>query len=158
MSTSNDLIVAINNHISTILDNGFAPSAVILDEQKLAQMLRECSYNFTIFDKAEIYNLESIYNALANKYNIGGSFTNNTIKIMNIPSAQVANYNKILKLFAGYGIDIIKDCGAVCNSKNKNAITMFNMFVAGVTATEIGNTAAATLIFKQVEQSLKFIP
>lgn len=151
------LIVAINKHICNLLDSGFVPSTNLLDEQKLAQILRECSYNYSIFDATELENLQSVHSFFANKYYTDTLFTQSTFKVMNIPTEYEYLYIKILKLFSSYGIDILKDCGAVCTSKNKNAIYLFNLFVAGVSATELGNTTAANMIFAQVNQSLKSI-
>lgn len=155
--STDELVVAINKYISNLVDNGFMPSDIILDEQLLTQLLRECSYNYGIFTDIEINNLKAIYSILANKYGVSNTFNISTIKTMNIPTEQTANYYRILRMFANYGIDIIKDCGAVCTSKNKNAVFLFNLFVSGVVATEIGNTAAANVIFAQVTQTLSLM-
>lgn len=157
VGNTDKLIVALNKHICILLDNGFVPSANLLDEQKLTQLLRECSYNYSIFNEKELDNLQAVHSHLANKYSTEIQFTQSTFKTMNIPTEYEYIYTKILKLFSSYGIDIIKDCGAACNSKNKNAIYLYNLFVAGIAAIELGNTTAANLIFAQVNQSLKHI-
>lgn len=68
-----------------------------------------------------------------------------------IPAKYVCTYNKILVLLAEYGVDMLKDCAADCNNKNKSIIKCFNMFNAAVAAYQLQQTKLAETIIKYVD-------
>lgn len=70
---------------------------------------------------------------------------------LKIPAKYVCTYNKILVLLADYGIDMLKDCSAECNNKNKSIIKCFNMFNAAVAAYKLEQTKLAETIIKYVD-------
>lgn len=66
---------------------------------------------------------------------------------MTIPAEYVCIYHKILIMLTDFGIDLLKDCNASCNSKNRKVIDCFNMFNAAIAAKKLNqNKLAETLI------------
>lgn len=66
---------------------------------------------------------------------------------MTIPAEYVCIYHKILIMLTDFGIDLLKDCSASCNSKNRKVIDCFNMFNAAIAARKLNqNKLAETLI------------
>ena len=74
-----------------------------------------------------------------------------------IPKDYICIYHKILYLFADYGIDMLKDCSASCNGRNKKIIDCFNMFNAAIAANKIGKDKLAETLIKYIENQLKLI-
>lgn len=76
---------------------------------------------------------------------------------MTIPAEYVCIYHRILVLFAEYGVDILKDCQAACNSKNRKIVDCFNTFNAAIAARKLGQDKLAETLIKYIEGNLKMI-
>lgn len=53
---------------------------------------------------------------------------------MEIPKEYESIYLKLLVYIIDFGIDLVKDCSAGCNVKNKKVIDCWNMFQSAVAA------------------------
>lgn len=66
---------------------------------------------------------------------------------MTIPPEYACIYHKLLIMLADMGIDMLADCQAGCNGKNKNVMNCWNMFQAACASHQLGlNDRAKTLI------------
>lgn len=105
-------------------------------------------------------NFDDLINTLKKVY---VEHEDNIIKInpeyiyMTIPSDYVCIYNKILILLSEYGLNILNDCNASCNNRNKSIINCFNMFNSAVAARKLGLNKQAETIIKYVSSQLKLI-
>lgn len=66
-------------------------------------------------------------------------------------------YNRLQLLFMRYGEEAIKDCEASCAEHNKNVVTCWNLFNAGVAAYNLGELKKAIAIFNHCEKTLQLI-
>lgn len=73
---------------------------------------------------------------------------------MTIPAEYVCIYHKILIMFADFGIDLLKDCQASCNSRNKKVIDCFNMFNAAVAARKLGQDKLAHTLIEYIKAQI----
>lgn len=73
---------------------------------------------------------------------------------MTIPAEYVCIYHKILTMLADFGIEMLKDCQASCNSKNKKIIDCFNMFNAAVAARKLNQDKLASTLIKYVKSQI----
>ena len=74
-----------------------------------------------------------------------------------IPARYACLYHKLLVLLADYGVDMLNDCSATCKGNNKNIITCWNMFEAGVAAYNLGLTSRAETLMKYVNAQVNII-
>lgn len=71
-----------------------------------------------------------------------------------IPLRYKCVYDKLLSKMTEFGIDLIKDCNAICNAPNKHLVTCWNMFQAGCAAYNNGQTKTADFIVNYVNEQL----
>lgn len=74
---------------------------------------------------------------------------------LTIPAEWVCVYHKLLVYMSDFGIDIIKDCSAICNSKNKNIVTCWNLFQSALAARELGKGKEAEFFIKYIKEQLE---
>ena len=74
-----------------------------------------------------------------------------------IPARYACLYHKLLILLSDYGVDMLNDCSATCKGSNKNIITCFNMFEAGVASWNLGLTKRAETIMKYINAEVNAI-
>ena len=68
-----------------------------------------------------------------------------------IPKDYVCIYTKILIMFVDFGLDLLNDCKASCNDKNRKIIDCYNMFNAAIAARQLNETKQAEVLIKYVE-------
>ena len=73
-----------------------------------------------------------------------------------IPLRYKCVYDKLLTKMAELGLDLIKDCNAICNTPNKHLITCWNMFQAGCAAYNENQIKIADFIINYVNEQLCF--
>lgn len=155
MGNVDKLFIAINKHISDLVRTSSMWDTNLFCEQNLIQILRECSYNFAIFEPYQVSNLDAVYKTLAKKYIMEKTFDESNINLLNVRPEHKDMYIKILKLFANYGMDVLNDCRASSRSKHRSSVYLFNLFMAGLANIETGNEKAANIIFAQIKHNLK---
>lgn len=74
-----------------------------------------------------------------------------------IPARYACLYHKLLVLLSEFGVDMLNDCNATCKGSNKNIVTCFNMFNAGVAAYNLGETKKAEVIMKYINAQVNAI-
>ena len=63
----------------------------------------------------------------------------NNFVFLSIPIIWKDIYNELIKLMSNFGIDIIKDCSAICSNNGKNIITCWMTFNVACAAYAINN-------------------
>lgn len=80
---------------------------------------------------------------------------------LTIPTLYICTYHKILHYMVDFGIDLVKDCGASCNAKNKKILDCWSMFqsaCAAYTLTPAGEEPKkANLLIKYINEQLELI-
>lgn len=71
-----------------------------------------------------------------------------------IPKEYVCIYTKILILFVDFGIDMLNDCKASCNDKNRKILDCYNMFLAAIAARKLNENKTAETLIKYVEKQI----
>lgn len=79
-----------------------------------------------------------------------GNTINGEFVYITIPADYVHVYKQILFRMADYGEEMLKDCKATCQDRNKSIIDCFNMFNAAVAAYNTGQVKLANLIIKYI--------
>lgn len=74
-----------------------------------------------------------------------------------IPAQYACLYHKLLVLLSDYGVDMLNDCSATCKGSNKNIVTCFNMFEAGVASYNLGLTSRANAIMTYINAEVNAI-
>lgn len=73
---------------------------------------------------------------------------------MTIPAEYVCIYHRILVMLADFGVDLLKDCQAACNSKNRKIIDCFNMFNAAVAARKLNQFKLAETLINYIKAQI----
>ena len=71
-----------------------------------------------------------------------------------VPTEYINIYNRLLRLMADFGEDMLKDCKATCKDRNSNVIDCFNMFTAAIAAKEIGKIKLADTLIKYIDAKI----
>lgn len=74
-----------------------------------------------------------------------------------IPKDYVCIYTKILIMFVDFGLDLLNDCKASCNDKNRKIIDCYNMFNAAIAARQLNETKQAEVLIKYVEKQINLM-
>lgn len=74
-----------------------------------------------------------------------------------IPAEYVCIYHKILVMFVDFGIDLLKDCSASCNSRNKKLIDCFNMFNSAIAARQLKQDKLANVLIEYIKAQIELI-
>lgn len=69
---------------------------------------------------------------------------------MTIPPAYACVYHKLLIMLADMGLDMLADCQAGCNGRNKNVMSCWNMFQSACASYQLG-------LQKQAETLLNYV-
>lgn len=72
-----------------------------------------------------------------------------------MPQKYICVYHYILILFAELGEDLLKDCKASCTNKNKDVVNCYNMFIAAVSAYNLGQTTLANTLIKFIKAKIE---
>ena len=76
---------------------------------------------------------------------------------LTIPSEWICTYHKLLVYLSDLGEDIVKNCNASCNNKNKNIISCWNLFQAAVASRQLGNLKQAEFFINYITEQLNLI-
>src|SRR5574344_20431 len=74
-----------------------------------------------------------------------------------IPKDYVGIYTKILIMFVDFGLDLLNDCKASCNDRNRKIIDCYNMFNAAIAARQLNETKQAEVLIKYVEKQINLM-
>ena len=74
-----------------------------------------------------------------------------------IPKDYVCIYTKILIMFVDFGLDLLNDCKASCNDRNRKIIDCYNMFNAAIAARQLNETKQAEVLIKYVEKQINLM-
>ena len=70
----------------------------------------------------------------------------NNFVFLSVPIIWKDIYNELIKLMSNFGIDIIKDCSAICSNSGKNIITCWMTFNVACAAYTINNFKEAKIL------------
>lgn len=73
---------------------------------------------------------------------------------MTIPAEYVCIYHKLLVYLSDFGLELLADCKASCNAKNKSIIDCWNMFQSMIACYNLGQTDKAEVFKKYIEAQL----
>lgn len=76
---------------------------------------------------------------------------------MMIPKDYVCTYHKLLVYLSDFGENVIKDCKAICNSKNLYIIQCWNMFQSAIACYNLGLIDKANLFINYIEAQLNLL-
>lgn len=74
-----------------------------------------------------------------------------------IPSEYVETYKKLLNLMVYYGIDLMKDCQAGCDSKHRKLIECWNVFQSACAAYDLEYGQEANVLYTFVTEQLNLL-
>lgn len=74
-----------------------------------------------------------------------------------IPSEYVETYKKLLNLMVYYGIDLMKDCQAGCDSKHRKLIECWNIFQSACAAHDLEYSRQATVLYEFVTEQINLL-
>lgn len=74
-----------------------------------------------------------------------------------IPSEYVETYKKLLNLMVYYGIDLMKDCQAGCDSKHRKLIECWNVFQSACAAHALEYGRESTVLYSFVTEQLNLL-
>lgn len=78
----------------------------------------------------------------------------NNIIYLTIPKQYEYIYINLLNKLSDLGIDIIKDCSAICGNQNKYTILCWNMFQSAIAAYELGEYEKAKFLMNYIKNQL----
>lgn len=74
-----------------------------------------------------------------------------------IPDIYVNAYHRLLNLMVSYGLDLLKDCKAGCNAKNRKLIECWNIFQSACAAYNIEQPRASEVLFNFVVEQINIL-
>lgn len=73
---------------------------------------------------------------------------------MTIPAKYACIYHKLLIMLADMGVDMLADCQAGCNGRNKNVMSCWNMFQAACASYQLGLEKRAETLLNYVKAQI----
>jgi hypothetical protein len=153
-------VIHICNAKQKYIDEGVIVPVIIDKELNLLAAFEQCLYVTDDLDTETVLSLYSSINELIKYVHLGDvpiyTFRQSDyMKYMITPPADKSElYRELLEGIAKAGVEVLNDCNAGCSESNRTPYSLYNVFIAAISALDVGQTKEADVLFQYINHKL----